>query len=175
MPQTGFQPQFNLSGGQVLVRHYGITAAQEWDVYDALNQDGGGSLIELASAAADLLGFALEGVGNVTTGQSDAAELESYLEVRTTGKISPVAIAHKGAVFLTDDQNSAGTAAVTDIGEGAVLELTASEWGIDNGTATAGSTPSFIIVDIERDLGQYFVLPDDTAAANIFSFIDALV
>ena len=172
---TGFRPAFTLTGAPPLVRNCGVVASQEWDVYDCLRWSGDRALQELASAAEDILGAALGNVGNVTTGQSDANELRSYLESLTTGRHEPVAIMCETTVFETDDQNSTGTAAAADVGEIAVLELVSSEWGIDNGTSSAGSTPAFRIIDIVDSRGTYLVIPAPLEASDIFQWFDAAV
>lgn len=173
----GFSPKFNLAGGPFLVRNYGINAGETWQQEgDALRLGTTADLIALTAANEDLLGFSLQSVGNFSTGQSDSDELRSYLEVLTTGKHNPVAIAATGQVFLADDVGGTkNNAAVTDIGDGGELEFSSPEWGINVGTTATGGTAQFIIVDIERTRGQYFVLPDETAVGNVFQFIDALV
>ena len=172
---TGFRPAFTLTGAPPLVRNYGVVASQEWDVYDILRWNGDRDLQELGSAAEDVLGAALGNVGNTTAGQSDADELRSYLQGLTTGKHEPIAIFCETTVFETDDRNSAGTAAAADVGELAVLELVSSEWGINNGTATAGSTPTFRIIDIEETRGTYLVIPAPLEASDIYQWFDASV
>ncbi len=172
----GFSPKFNLAGGPFLVRNYGINAGETWQQEgDAVRLGTTADLIALTAANEDLLGFSLGSVGNLSTGQSDSDELRSYLEVLTTGKHNPVAIAATGQVFLADDLAAKNTSAVEDIGDGAERLFTTPEWGFNVGTTATGGTAQFICVDIERTRGQYFVLPDETAVGDVFQFMDALV
>ena len=172
---AGFTPRFTLTGAPPLVRNYGIVASQEWDVGDCLRWYGARTLQELASAAEDILGAALGNVGNTTTGKSDADEVRSYLTSVTTGRHEPIAIFCETTVFESDDINSAGTAAAADVGELMVLELVSSEWGLNNGTATASNTPSFRCIDINDALGTYYVIPAPLEAADIWQWYDAAV
>ncbi len=172
---SGFTPRFTLTGAPPLVRAYGIVASQEWDVGDILKWSGARTLQELAAATEDVLGAALGNVGNTTAGQSDANELRSYLTTVTTRRHEPIAIFSETTVFEADDLNSTGTAAAADVGELMVLELVSSEWGLNNGTATAGSTPSFRCIDINEARGTYYVIPAPLEASDIWQWFDAAV
>jgi hypothetical protein len=170
-----FIPRFTLTGAPPLVRNYAITASQEWDVYDLVGLGAAAALIELTAANTDVLGSALGGVGNTTTGQSDADELRPYLSPLTTGKHEPVAIFIETTVFETDDYNNTGAAAVGDVGENVDLEVVGGNWGINNGTSATASTPNFRIVDIERTRGTYLVRPNPIVVAGVFQWYDAAV
>ncbi len=170
---SGFTPRFTLTGAPPLVRAYGIVASQEWDVGDILKWSGDRTLQELSAANENILGSALGNVGNSTTGQSDANELRSYLTSTTTGRHEPVAIFCETTVFEADDLNNVGGAAYTDVGELMVLELVSSEWGLNNGAATAGSTPSFRCIDINDARGTYYVIPAPLEATDIWQWFDA--
>jgi len=170
-----FIPRYTLTGAPAPVRAYAIAASEEWDVYDVVALNAAAALLEPTAANKDVLGAGLGAVGNTTTGQSDADELRPYLSPKTTGKHEPVALFVLGSIFETDDGNSAGTAAVEDVGEKADLELVSGAWGINNGTTATSATPNFLIVDIERTRGTYLVSADPIAVAAVFQAIDAAV
>lgn len=168
-----FIPRFTMTGGPPMVRNYAIAASEEWDVGDVVALNGDRALLELGSAAADALGAALGAVGNTTTGQSDSDELRSYLAALLTGKHEPVAIFTLQTVFETDDENLAGTAAAADVMTVNDLELVSSEWGINTGTSSTGSTPNFKVIDIEETRGTYLVIPEPVNEVVVFQFFDA--
>ena len=127
------------------------------------------------SSMSMILKLGVDPVGNTTVGQSDADELRSYLTTVTADRHEPVAIFCETTVFEADDLNSTGTAAAADVGELMVLELVSSEWGLNNGTATASNTPSFRCIDISDARGTYYVIPAPLEAADIFQWFDAAV
>ncbi len=173
----GFHVRFTLTGAPPLTRNYGIAASEDWDEFDVLALNSARALLEPTTAAADIFGVALGRVGKLTAGQSDADELRSYLASLTAGRHEPCAIFCQTTVFETDDINSLGTAAASDVGELAALELSGSggNWGINNGTSGAGSTADFRIIDIEDTRGTYFVIPAPLETSDIFQWFDAAV
>ena len=173
----GFHVRWTLTGAPPLVRNYGVAASEDWDEFDVLAWNSNRALLEPTTAAADILGAALGRVGKITAGQSDIDDLRPYISPLLTGRHEPCAIFCQTTVFETDDINSLGTAAAADVGEIAVIELSASggNWGINNGTTSAGSTAVFRIIDIEDTRGTYFVIPAPLETSDIFQWFDAAV
>lgn len=158
-----FRALYNVGGGAIPVKGYGITASEAWDRGDVVAWDSSGTLIEPSDDSSDVLGYAL---GDVSNGAAQGPETDVALVVPFQW----------GVVYATTEVAQSSQAPVaTDIGTIRDLDLSSGDWGIHATSSATANTPQFRVVDVDTIRNEWHVVIAPAEIADVYQYIDAAV